>query len=723
MSLEHSSKEGVPGTNQIPAPVALSRWRGREYWRWAIARCSSHLDLAITILLLSALAVSTFAIRQGPAVLTHFDFLDFSWMLDLAFKSHHGVWLGGDVFFTYGPFFQWMLGSAAWVHGWSIGAFFKYGGWLIRSCVIIATWLVATLLLAGQPAWKRAFYIFVLVVFWMYWDVRLLSDVLLFAACLWACDRTSKNSNCLPLSLALALVLSLAFLISADTGVYGLAAFVIVTLCQLFCLRYEAGPRRLLLRFASCVGAGVVVWSLLLGCIINRAVSLAFWKTNLAILAGYRWAMSSPMQDAAKNRLFWITGLTLAAFALGWIWSNPRSQSLAQRPVYLLSAMCFSLFTLQSSFVRSDWGHVSFGLFPGIMLAAAVLMGAEPDSAAKFWQTLPVFAAFGATAAFSPAPSPMFVPRVLALHLQAYRMAPVATCPPGMSYLDDLCLAEPDYQLLHAVASYLDSHTVPSDRVAVFPYENVYGVAAHRQVAGAILENYQAVGSYLLSRQLASLDAEKPPLAVYSADGVASNAINFVPNLTRSPELWLYLQEHYEKAFQAAPGVVVLRRNPSRPQFWKIDATDLPVRAEARMASFRRSPVVDVADGISWPARADFLKLTLRLRYPMWWRFLKPSHLFVELRFADGTAKNVVAIVPPNRDFVLWIYPWRDGDLESYFSADENAWRSGVPRVPVERVRISPYRLDRFAINPTALEVERLQAVQLSLANQPALPH
>ena len=691
--------------------------------RRSVAWVYSHLDILVTVFLLGALAASTFAIRKGPVVLAHFDFLDFSWMLDLAFKSHRGVWLGRDVFFTYGPLFQWMLGSCAWPQGWSMGAFFKYGSWLTRSCIIIATWLIATLLLSGQPAWKRAFYIFALVVFWVYWDIRLLSDVLLFAVCLWACDRITRTSNGLrPLGLALALFLSLAFLISADTGVYGLAAFAIVTLCQLYCLRSQAGSGRLILRLAFWVGSGVVVWCLLLGLIVSKAISLAFWRTNLATLAGYRWAMSSPMQDAAKARFFWIAGLTLAAFALGWIWRNPRSRSLAQRPAYLLSAMFFSLFILQSSLVRSDWGHVSFGLFPGIMLAGAVLMGAEPGTAPKFWECLPVFAALGATAAFSPAPNPLFAPTALPQHFQAYRMPPLTACPAGTSYLDGICLATPDYEPLQTIASYVDSHTAPSDWLAVFPYENAYGIAANRRVAGAILENYQAIGEYLVSQQLASLDAEKPPLAVYSADGVASYGLNFVPNLTRSPEVWFYLQSHYEKAAQGAPGVAVLRRDPSRPQHWSMQATDLPVRPQARKAFFRRYPVVNVADGISWPPRADFLKLTLRLRYPFQWHVLKPSHLFVELRFADGTEKNIVVIVPPNRDCGLWIYPWRDSNLENYFSADESAWRAGVSRPAVERVRISPYRLDRFAVNPTAIEVERLQAVQLSLASRPASP-
>jgi len=214
----------------------------------------------------------------------------------------------------------------------------------------------------------------------------------------------------------------------------------------------------------------------------------------------------------------------------------------------------------------------------------------------------------------------------------------------------------------------------------------------------------------------------KPPLAAYSTDGVASYGLNFVPNLTRSPEVWLYLHSHYETAVLASPGVLVLRRNPSRQQRWSMQRTELPVRAAARKAFFGRNGVVDVADGISWPSPADLLEITLRVRYPFWWRVLKPSHLFVELRFADGTEKNVVVIAPPNRDSNLWIYPWRDGDLENYFSVDESAWRKGVPRPAVERVRIAPYRLDQFSVNPTALEVERLQAVAALACRRARLP-
>ena len=125
--------------------------------------------------------------------------------------------------------------------------------------------------------------------------------------------------------------------------------------------------------------------------------------------------------------------------------------------------------------------------------------------------------------------------------------------PRGTSYLQGVCFQDQDYERIHAVSDYIDTHTSPSEWIAVFPFENVYGVAADRKVAAGILQNYQATGDYLEARQVAGLEARKPPLAVYSADGVGSFGIDSVPNLTRSPQAWLYLQSRYET--ERSPGL------------------------------------------------------------------------------------------------------------------------------------------------------------------------
>ena len=59
-------------------------------------------------------------------VLGKLSFIDSSWALNIAFNSQHGVWLGRDVSFTYGPLFEWMLGGGTWLKGWSVGAFFQW---------------------------------------------------------------------------------------------------------------------------------------------------------------------------------------------------------------------------------------------------------------------------------------------------------------------------------------------------------------------------------------------------------------------------------------------------------------------------------------------------------------------------------------------------------------------------------------------------------------------
>jgi hypothetical protein len=678
----------------------------------------SYSDHAIALLLLSALAISTFAIRKGPILLGHFNFIDSSWALQIAFNSHHGVWLGRDVWFTYGPLFEWILGSCAWLHGWSVGAFFKYGCWLAGSFIIAATWLVSVLLLRGQPAWKRVFYIFALVVFWMYWDVRPLTDVLLFAVSVHECERLRRARIGWLRGLCFALLLSLAFLISADTGAYSWAAFLIVSLSWRYWGRSEAGYYRRVLRFAIGISAAVVVWTFLIGIVLTGTFGLDFWKTNIAILEGYRWAMSCPMQAALSARFFVVLGIVLVVFVLGWAWRDAHSRTLARHPAYIVSAMLFSVVMLQSSLVRADLWHVFFGLFPGVMLAGGVLMGADTDSRGTAWQHIPVLAALALTALFSPAPNPRFVPSILAQNVALYRLPALQTCPPGRSYLDDACFLDADYDRIHTVANYIETHSAPTDWVAVFPYQNIYGIAANRRVAGGILQNYQATGDYLTARQIAGLEAESPPLAVYSVDGMGSGGIDLVPNLTRSPQVWLYLHSRYEAATEPSPGVLILRRNLSRQQRWTMQSVDLKILQGARNAPIRWNTLLQVATGISWPGDADLLKLTVEVQYPVWWHLLKPRHLQVGLRFADGSEKKVFAIAVPNRPSDILIYPWSDSDLGNYFSTDESAWRIGKPRTALQSLWIMPYGRDVFSVDPTRIRVDRLQAVKMSLTRQ-----
>ena len=683
--------------------------------RWLSSWFYSRADHAITLLLLATLAISTFAIRKGPAVVEHFNFLDGSWALDIAFNSRHGVWLGKDITFTYGPLFEWMLGSCVWLHQWSVGTFFKYGDWLGWSCAIVATWALSLLLLRGQPVWKRVFYIFCIVVFWMYWNVRPVIDVLLFAVSVWECDRL-RSATARPLrGLSIALLITLAFLVSSETGAYSLAAFVIVSLSFLYCYRSDPAYARRVLRLVFWTSAGAVAWTFLIGVALTRSVGIEFWKTNIANLETYRWTMSVPMTRDLNSRFYCLLVGILGVITLGWIWRDSRSRSLARHPAYLVSATLFSLFMLESALVRADKWHLVFGFFPGILLSGAVLMGADTDSRGGLWEYAPVLVALVLTAVFSPAPNPMFVPRELAQHVAAYRMPAKQACPPATSYWDDACLPDSDYRRIQSVANYLKVHSAPSDWIAVFPYENVYGVAANRRVGGGVLQSYQAAGNYLVARHISGLEKEKPPLAVYSADSVASGAIDLVPNLTRSPETWLYLQSLYETAAAFQPGVLVLRRKPARQQRWKIQATDLPLAMGARSALLPKRGL-GLAERLFWPADADLVKLSLVVRYPLWWHVLKPTHVVVGLGFADGTEKNTLVVIAPNRQSTIWIYPWRDSDLQNYFSADESAWRAAGSRTPVTKLWITMDRRDLFSVNPTSIRVDGLQAVKLSLA-------
>ena len=88
-----------------------------------------------------------------------------------------------------------------------------------------------------------------------------------------------------------------------------------------------------------------------------------------------------------------------------------------------------------------------------------------------------------------------------------------------------------------------------------------------------------------------------------------------------------------------------------------------------------RSTSLDLGQ-LRWPSQgADFLKLRLRVDYPLEWHLRKPSCYVLQMTFANGTERAVQFVVPPGRDTDVWVFPWDDLSLVHYFSADEAQWR------------------------------------------------
>ncbi len=116
-----------------------------------------------------------------------------------------------------------------------------------------------------------------------------------------------------------------------------------------------------------------------------------------------------------------------------------------------------------------------------------------------------------------------------------------------------------------------------------------------------------------------------------------------------------------------------------------------------------------------WPSDgADFLKLQLWIDYPIWWRVRKPSCLTLEMFFADGSRKPIQLRSPPNQATDIWVYPWEEKDMMSYFSPDLGQWRKpNRPALTGLRLLVTPF--DWISVVPNSVSVKSIEAIQVGL--------
>jgi hypothetical protein len=226
------------------------------------------------------------------------------------------------------------------------------------------------------------------------------------------------------------------------------------------------------------------------------------------------------------------------------------------------------------------------------------------------------------------------------------------------------------------------------------------------------MQSYLVNGKYLTGVELAGLERAKPPFALYFPDGPLSQEIDGVPNFTRSPEVWFYLLRHYRAEGTSEPGVLGLLRDEGRDNrviltFEKIAEPPGEVRIE------RRVSLIDLGQ-IRWPAAgADFLRLRVRVNYPVWWKLRKPSQLTLQMSFADGSHKAINFLVEPNRTGDVWVYPGDDKTMGNYFF-DESQWRPDS-REPITGMKLQGAPFDWISVIPASVSVQAIEAVHMSL--------
>jgi len=678
----------------------------RQTLRRALAVAVQLSEWLVLAFLLAA-SIPPILIRHGSLrtvpKLSLIGFSDASWLLDTSYKAAGGIWFGRDVAFTYGPLFQWLSSAPSRWIGLSAGAIFATWYTLPLLFIVVATFLTARLLLAEAPAWRRAVFVLLAVVFWSPPDLRISFCLLAFAIFLRLTDAAASGDNLTLRALASSALCVSAFWVSADTGIYTAAAFLLC-LASTGTAKRRTGPLAAFAIVAAVFFAGFV---LLTNAALLSLLDFRFWRSSLAIANGYRWFEPSAMSKHDTRLLLGILAVGIVVFTAAWRWRKPGG-SWTSRPAFPVAGFCLGFIMLQSALVRSDHAHLLVGIYPMIFLCGAVAMDG-PESGRL--SILLLAAAVVATLVLAT-PYPLFRP---ASAISRWRevLHPLRTCPPDRKEFDRACFTPADAELLSTVSGNVDLHTAPTDRIAVFPYETAFGLASRRQIAGGVLQSYLVNGEYLTGLELAGLRRSNPPFGLYLPDGVMSGDVDSVPNFTRSPSVWFYLLHHYRAEGSPRPGVLGLLRDDSRNGRLSFTGEEV-VQPLAPVKISKPTTAIDIAP-LRWPdAGADFLKVRVRVNYPAWWRVRKPSRTRMQLSYANGTERLFSFVLQPNQSCDIWIYPWDEREMGSYFSDDELQRRSGNrPALTGLKLLVDPY--DWASVIPGSVEIAGVEAVRLNL--------
>ena len=674
----------------------------------ALVRFRRHWDFLAVLLLMAASLPVTWLSPHTLIVVPRAGTFDDHWVLDTPFKTARGLWFGRDVAFPYGPLFQWLFSAPARAMDMSMAAIYTTYHTPMLWCTIVFGYLTLRLLLPEQPPWKRFLLLVLLCVFWAPWDGRTAFTIFLFALFLrgWYAVQQKLLSPVL-LGCGAALLCAAAFLYSADTGVYAVAALLVTFAGVVWETRRESPPSRsyfsALLSFA---GLSVVL-VFALNAAMASWLDFRFWRTSLALVSVHRWNEPAGMSEAATIQLLATLIADGVIFLLRGLAPGDREAGITARKGFLLSGFAFAFAAMQTGLVRSDHQHIVFAVYPMMFLAGAVLFSFRSRAisavAAVFAVTCSVL--FGQ-------PAPMFQPASFHYRLAQMRH-PLMECPSGLREFSRVCYPAAFTQMLNTGVSYLQQHSEEHDSVVVFPYQYIFGIASGRNVAGGVLQSFLAAGPYLSQFDIAGYQRAAAPAGLYFPDGDLSVAIDDVTNFTRTPDVWFWLDEHYRSDQELWPGMVGLLKDDSRAA--RISVQPLPLTVVAQGYPIReRSSLVDLGNPL-WPAGgADFLRLRLTARYGPLWKLRKPERLQLEITRADGSREVQSFVVEPNVSSEVWFYPWNQADLGHYFDGDESRWRAS-PRPAITHLRLLVSPLDWVSQQADSIVIESADAVRMSL--------
>ena len=672
--------------------------------------------LAVLLLLLASLPLAWIS-PQTRVLITQPGMFDDHWVLDAAYKVTHGIYFARNVTFLYGPLAHWLMAAPPRLAGLSLGSIYSSYRIMLLWCAVAFTWLALRLLLSEQPAWKRFLLTLLMGIFWTSWDGRTALGLLMFAAFLrgWYAVRESRVRP-LPFACASALLIAIGFWYSADTGTYGVAAWLLAMCGVAWEHRRETQKLRMLLTGLAAFVASMVVVVLLTNVLTSfKLFDFHFWRTSLALVSVHRWNEAAGM--TAKGELHLLVPLLVAVplFLLRGLVRPQAPETIVARTGFLLSAFAFAVLSMQSGLVRADTPHIIAGVYPLVFFAAVILFSFRSKFAA--W-TATVVAVAGSLLSLYPIPE--FQPAGMRFRL-ARVVHPMTTCPAGYREVDRACFPDAFADTLETGVNYLQQHSSAGDDVLIYPYQYMFAVAARREVAGDVEQSFLAAGPYLSQVDIAGMQRAKAPAGLFFRDatpreyrsGVLSLPIDEVSNFTRTPEVWFWVFRNYRMEQPLAPGVIGLARDDARSA--RISMQQYPLGLPARTFDLQQSDAELDLGAPAWPtAGADFLRLRMRVRYGPLWKLRKPERLQLEITRADGSRSLRSFVIEPNVSSEVWFYPWDEADLLHYFDSDEARWRSGArPAITNLRLIVDPF--DWFSQPAKSVTIESADAVRVDM--------
>ncbi len=677
-----------------------------------------HWDvLAVLLLMVASLPLAWISPRTVIPI-PHPGTFDDHWVLDAVYKVTHGIYFGRDVAFLYGPLAHWLMAAPPRMAGFSLGSIYTSYRTILLWCAIVFTYLALRLLLPDQPPWKRFLLLLLLGIFWTSWDGRTALGILLFATFLrgWYGLREGRPK---PVAFACgsAVAIAIAFYYSADTGVYGVAAWLLTLGGVAWENRREIHKNLRAYAIATGVFAlSAIVLVFVINTVVSSPLDFHFWRTSLALVSVHRWNEPAAMSAGGAVHLLAPVAVGAVLFLLR-LFVRGDYAIISGRAGFLLSAFLFAVLSLQSGLVRSDYQHIVAGVYPMVFFSGVILF----SFSSRVVSAAAAVVAVIASVLFAQ-PLPEFRPASIRFRL-ARTVHPWTSCPGGYREVDRACFPSDFANTLDTTVGYIRQHSGDRDAVLIYPYQFMFAVGARRDVAGNVEQSFLANGGYLSQFDIAGMQRANAPVGLFFRDATPreyssptlSLPIDDVSNFTRTPDVWFWVFRNYRADQALAPGMVGLLRDDTRAS--RISMEQYPLALPARTYAVKESSDTIDLGAPEWPGGgADFLRLRLKVHYSPIWKLRKPEPLQLEITRADGSRSLRTFVVEPNADADVWFYPWDEADLSRYFDADEGRWRPSYrPAITNLRLMVSP--LDWFSQQPGSVSIESADAVRVSMLN------